>query len=147
LGGLLIASSGLCPRTDTFVIIPVKAPEVVWLRSCSGSASIFRNAAGERPKFGPLTASFSLEVRERLESAIDQTREWLLREHPEGHWVGELEGDTILESDHLASGVSRTGSFETALRQNYLVQAASHRGWAIYPGAARNRASVKAYFA
>src|SRR5690349_10997558 len=36
-----------------------------------------------------------------LDSAIDRTRQWLLdTQRGDGHWVGELEGDTILESEY-----------------------------------------------
>ena len=36
------------------------------------------------------------------ESAMERTAEWLLeRQHDEGYWVGELEGDTILESEYI----------------------------------------------
>ncbi|MGZ3302849.1 MAG: squalene--hopene cyclase, partial [Isosphaeraceae bacterium] len=35
-----------------------------------------------------------------LEAVLERTRGWLLsRQAPDGHWVGELEGDTILESE------------------------------------------------
>src|SRR3990172_9231109 len=59
------------------------------------------SAAG--PKFSPLTSSASMAVRdERLESAVERTRDWLLAaQHADGHWVGELEGDTILESEYI----------------------------------------------
>ena len=37
-----------------------------------------------------------------LEAALERTRSWLLsRQHADGHWVGELEGDTILESEYV----------------------------------------------
>ena len=37
-----------------------------------------------------------------VRSAIASTRQWLLAEqHADGHWVGELEGDTILESEYI----------------------------------------------
>src|SRR5437763_5429834 len=38
----------------------------------------------------------------RLRQAIQRARACLLAlQQPDGHWVGELEGDTILESEHL----------------------------------------------
>ena len=38
----------------------------------------------------------------RLEAAIERTRDYLLsKQAPEGYWVGELEGDTILESEYI----------------------------------------------
>ena len=37
-----------------------------------------------------------------LASALDRTSDWLLaRQTDEGYWVGELEGDTILESEYI----------------------------------------------
>ena len=37
-----------------------------------------------------------------LESALERTTDWLLaRQADEGYWVGELEGDTILESEYI----------------------------------------------
>ena len=37
-----------------------------------------------------------------LESALERTSDWLLaRQNDEGYWVGELEGDTILESEYI----------------------------------------------
>src|SRR5688572_6196619 len=48
--------------------------------------------------------------REVVDSALTQavaqgkelTCDWLLsRQHPDGYWCGELEGDTILESEYI----------------------------------------------
>ena len=37
-----------------------------------------------------------------LDQALERTTDWLLaRQHDEGYWVGELEGDTILESEYV----------------------------------------------
>ncbi len=37
-----------------------------------------------------------------LQSALERTRNWLVdRQSEEGFWVGELEGDTILESEYI----------------------------------------------
>ncbi len=37
-----------------------------------------------------------------VRQAIVRTRQWLLeQQHPDGYWVGELEGDTILESEYI----------------------------------------------
>ena len=34
--------------------------------------------------------------------AIAKTRDWLVaQQHADGYWVGELEGDTILESEYI----------------------------------------------
>ena len=35
-------------------------------------------------------------------SAIARTQQWLLdRQDPDGYWVGELEGDSILQSEYI----------------------------------------------
>src|SRR5207244_2361026 len=68
-----------------------------------------------------------------------------------GHWVGELQGDTILESEFvlLLAFLSREGEERTRKVAAYLLQ---HQlpdgGWTNYPGGPVDlSASVKAYFA
>ncbi len=59
---------------------------------------------GAGPHFSPeLLASVGLtEDAERLGNAIVRTRDWLIsQQYPDGFWVGELEGDTILESEYI----------------------------------------------
>src|SRR4051794_5463205 len=37
-----------------------------------------------------------------LQAAQERTRTWLVdRQQADGHWIGELEGDTILESESI----------------------------------------------
>jgi len=91
-------------------------------------------------------------VRSRLDPAIARTRDWLLDEqHPDGYWVGELEGDTILESEYilLMAYLGRESSETVKGAANYLLeQQLPEGGWAIYPGGPLEiSASVKAYFA
>ena len=39
---------------------------------------------------------------EDLDRGLERTRDWLLdQQRPDGYWVGELEGDTILESEYI----------------------------------------------
>lgn len=98
--------------------------------------------AGERPtEFSP-----------RLTAAIDRTRSYLLeQQHREGFWVGELEGDTILESEYLLLlAYLGRGQSDVARRlANYIFrQQLADGGWAIYPGGPLEiSASVKAYLA
>ena len=92
----------------------------------------------------PLQASF--------ESTLDRTRHWLLEEqHDDGHWVGELEGDTILESEYvlLMAYLGREGEEVCARACKYLFEKQRPEGgWSIYPGGPFDlSASVKAYFA
>jgi squalene-hopene/tetraprenyl-beta-curcumene cyclase len=87
-----------------------------------------------------------------LTSAVARTRQWLLDEqHADGYWVGELEGDTILESEYilLLAFLGRHHS-ETARKAaaQILSQQLTTGGWAMYPGGKTEiSGSVKAYFA
>ena len=88
----------------------------------------------------------------RLGGAIERTRDWLLaRQNPEGYWVGELEGDTILESEYilLLAFLGKGQSESARLAANYiLTQQQPGGGWALYPGGPLEMsASVKAYWA
>src|SRR6266851_7267972 len=50
----------------------------------------------------PLVATVPASGTGSLDRAIDLARECLLSlQQPDGHWVGELEGDSILESEYL----------------------------------------------
>ena len=87
-----------------------------------------------------------------LRSAILRTRQWLLAEqHADGYWVGELEGDTILESEYilLLAYLGRHDSPRAHQAARYILeQQLPDGGWAIYPGGGVDvTASVKAYFA
>ena len=91
------------------------------------------------------------ESLRRVEASRNATRQWLLdRQHADGYWVGELEGDTILESEYVLL-MAFLGREEEAI----CVKACRYLrdlqlptgGWAIYPGGpAEISASVKAYF-
>src|SRR5579872_3463895 len=74
----------------------------------------------------------------RLVAAIERTRDWLLaHQAPEGYWVGELEGDTILESEYilLLAYLGREGTPTARLCANYLLkQQLPGGGWSIFPG-------------
>ena len=79
-------------------------------------------------------------------------RGWLLdAQHADGHWVGELEGDTILESEYVLMmaylGREREEVCVKACRYLYEHENPGG-GWSIYPGGPVDiSASVKAYFA
>jgi len=84
--------------------------------------------------------------------AIARTRNWLLgRQQPDGHWVAELEGDTILESETILL-LAFLGQEDCRLARRaarYLVEKQlPGGGWAMYPGGGVEiSGSVKAYFA
>jgi squalene-hopene/tetraprenyl-beta-curcumene cyclase len=102
----------------------------------------------------PAEAGSGASGREGLDTApaIQRTCEWLRsRQHAEGYWVGELEGDTILESEYilLLAWLGR-GQSETARRAaRYIVQQQqAGGGWGQFPGAPLEiSSSVKAYLA
>ena len=49
-----------------------------------------------------VTKQMASEIDAKLSSTIKKTTDWLLQQqHADGHWCGELEGDTILESEYL----------------------------------------------
>lgn len=83
---------------------------------------------------------------------ILKTRQWLLEnQQDDGHWVAELEGDTILESEYILLlaylGEVDTPPAKRAARY-ILEQQLPEGGWAIFPGGPIEiSASVKAYFA
>jgi squalene-hopene/tetraprenyl-beta-curcumene cyclase len=101
---------------------------------------------------GELPATSERSSATLLRHAIARTRQWLLAEqHADGHWVGELEGDTILESEYilLLAWLGREQE-PAALKcaQHMLNLQLAEGGWAIYPGGPVDiSASVKAYFA
>jgi len=89
--------------------------------------------------------------REQTLRAIEDAQSWLLAaQEPDGHWCGELEGDTILETEyvlllHFLGRLDdpRVGKAARYVRRKQLAAG----GWAIYPGGPPEvSASVKAYF-
>jgi len=98
-----------------------------------------------------------MSLLEKINSEIDVpgaivgAREHLFSlQHEDGHWCGELEGDTILESEYiltlhfLGRAGERTRKAARYLKEKQLPEG----GWSIYPGGpAEVSSSVKAYFA
>jgi len=88
----------------------------------------------------------------QLRRAVVRTRQWLLtRQHADGYWVGELEGDTILESEYilLLAFLNQEDSPRAEAAARYILQQQNEEGgWAQYPGGPVDiSATVKAYFA
>ena len=82
--------------------------------------------------------------------ALEAGREYLLSiQQPDGHWVGELEGDTILESEYALLRYYLGNLDPERLRKlaNYVRQVQRPEGgWALYPGGSVEvSSSVKAY--
>ncbi|MCC6419055.1 MAG: squalene--hopene cyclase [Gemmataceae bacterium] len=87
-----------------------------------------------------------------LGEGIDRARRCLLaRQCADGHWVGELQGDTILESEYvlLMAFLGREGEERVAKAARYLLtQQQPGGGWGNYPGGPPDLSvTVKAYFA
>jgi squalene-hopene/tetraprenyl-beta-curcumene cyclase len=107
-----------------------------------------------RPHYWPAPISPALdgELNGRVAAAVGATRDWLLsRQHGEGYWCGELEGDTILESEYILL-LAWLGREKAAIAKKcaaYLVEKQLPTGgWAMYPGGKLEiSGSVKAYLA
>ena len=104
------------------------------------------------PTFDPGAIELAGCQEERLVEAVARTRDHLLSlQHDDGYWVGELEGDTILESEYilLLAYLGRETSEIARKAANYIQkQQLAGGGWAIYAGGPLElSASVKAYFA
>jgi len=88
------------------------------------------------------------ELGAGLERAVESL---LARRQPDGHWVGEAEGDTILESEYIILMRFLGWGPEEKLRKaaEYIRwKQLPDGGWSIYPGGPPElNASVKAYFA
>ena len=84
-------------------------------------------------------------------TALSAARDYLLSiQREDGHWCGELEGDTILESEYVLTlhFLGRAGEKTRKAAARLRAMQLPEGGWAIYPGGpAEVSASVKAYFA
>src|SRR3569833_3239377 len=110
-----------------------------------------------RTQIDPPSALLSTEtsvrtptLNEAVLSALDAGRNYLLSiQHADGHWVGELQGDTILETEYVLLRYFMGWLDSDRLRKlsNFVRQSQRPEGgWAIYPGGpAEVSASVKAY--
>ncbi len=97
-------------------------------------------------------ATSTIAANPDLDRAIQRTTEFLLqRQQPEGYWVAELEGDTILESEYILLlafvGQGQTDRAKEAAAY-ILAQQGKHGGWSQFPdGPVEISGSVKAYLA
>ena len=99
-------------------------------------------------------APVGLEPRPDLavSAALERARDALLeKQRPDGHWIGELQGDTILESEYIFLMAFLGREDEERLRKAakyILAQQRPEGGWSNYPGGPLELSvSVKAYFA
>src|SRR5262245_17009943 len=104
------------------------------------------------PFWATPSASLVDDLTARASSAIGLARDWLLsRQHEDGHWCAELEGDTILESEYILL-LAWLGREQWPIARKcaaYLIEMQLPTGgWAMYPrGGMELSGSVKAYLA
>src|ERR1700681_4688841 len=100
-----------------------------------------------QPRFGRIDLGL-----EHVVEGMERAKDWLLRlQHPDGYWCGELEADSMLESDyifmHTLLGTVDFGKMERAVNE-ILRHQNEDGGWSIYPNGPSNISlGVKAYFA
>ena len=87
-----------------------------------------------------------------VDQARTRTRDYLLEcQHGDGYWCGELEGDTILESEYilLLAFLNNEDTPTAQKAARYLIhKQLPGGGWAMFPGGNLDiSGSVKAYFA
>ncbi len=100
-----------------------------------------------QPRFGRLDLAM-----ERVSEGIGRAAAWLLGQQQEqGYWCGELEADSMLESDyiymHALLGTGDKGRLERAVNE-ILRHQNEDGGWSAYPGGPSNvNYGVKCYLA
>ncbi|HEU5340261.1 squalene--hopene cyclase [Edaphobacter sp.] len=100
-----------------------------------------------QPRFGRMDLGL-----EYVSDGIARAKEWLLgQQHEDGYWCGELEADSMLESDyifmHTLLGTGDRGKMERAVNE-IVRQQNDDGGWSLYPGGPSNISyGVKCYFA
>ncbi|HJQ25251.1 MAG TPA: squalene--hopene cyclase [Blastocatellia bacterium] len=97
------------------------------------------------------TALAERSLEPDVRRAIKRAQQYFSQiQNPDGHWCGELEGDTILESEYILTMhfIGRADSDRVRKAANYIRQKQlPGGGWAIYDGGpAEVSASAKAYF-
>jgi len=99
-----------------------------------------------------LAARTSSSLQSPISRAVEAASRCLLGlQRDDGHWCGELQGDTILESEYvlLLAFLGREGEDACRKAARYLLaQQTSEGGWSNYHGGPVDLSvSVKAYFA
>jgi squalene-hopene/tetraprenyl-beta-curcumene cyclase len=100
----------------------------------------------------PLMLELPAETPNGLELAWQKSRDALLRlQNPAGYWVGELQGDSILESEYILLKFILEQESDPDLPKiaNYLRNLQNPEGgWSLFPGGPSDLSgTVKAYFA
>lgn len=107
---------------------------------------------GSRDLLAQDAAPLVQETPSALAEAVERARDCLLaKQQPDGHWVGELQGDTILETEYilLMAFLGKEADPRVGKAARYVLQQQMPEGgWCIYPGGPfEMSASVKAYLA
>ena len=119
--------------------------QVLEIGELNGMSSEWQESRGVRfdpkhPRFGNGPSFLNSPTKTRISI-----------QHDDGFWCGELEGDTILESEYilLLTHLGRGQSDKSLRCANYIrQQQLAEGGWAIFPGGPLEiSASVKSYFA
>ena len=114
------------------------------------SGSPINPQAGKRsvqPRFGRMDLGLDL-----VKAGIAKSVDWLLSlQHPDGYWCGELEADSMLETDyifmHTLLGTGDRGKMERAVNE-ILRHQNRDGGWSLFPGGPSNvNYGVKSYLA
>ncbi|HEY3284397.1 MAG TPA: squalene--hopene cyclase, partial [Armatimonadota bacterium] len=113
---------------------------------------MFEELGGRQGHAGTSEQVADWSVEQRVPQAVASARAHLLSlQRPDGHWVGELEGDTILESDYaiLLAFLGRLDSPKLPLLAEHLERKQlPEGGWSCFPGGPADiSGSVKAYLA
>jgi squalene-hopene/tetraprenyl-beta-curcumene cyclase len=123
------------------------------MESSAKVRNVPREGTGSQPApdfydSSPESNGCAMDVRQ----AMARTQQWLLeQQQADGHWVAELEGDTILESEYilLLAYLGRHPSTVARKAARYIAgRQMPSGGWSLYPGGRMDiSVSVKAYFA
>jgi squalene-hopene/tetraprenyl-beta-curcumene cyclase len=106
--------------------------------------------AGDQP--GPTSRADLRAFTAAVDHALDRARNCLLsKQAPDGHWCGELQGDSILESEYILLMwiLGKESDPALPLIANYLRNIQQpDGGWNLYPGGPADiSGTVKGYFA
>ena len=110
------------------------------------------SARSKQPSNAARSAAISQGLQDAVRSAAGKAHVCLLRaQRQDGHWCGELEGDTILESEFilLLAFLEQEDSAVAPRAARYILsKQLPSGGWPLYPGGGLDiSCSVKAYFA
>src|SRR6201997_3623945 len=90
-----------------------------------------------QPRFGRIDLGL-----EHITDGIERAREWLLnQQHPDGYWCGELEADSMLESDYIFLHTLLESGDPGRLRRAFVEMMRyqlEDGSWSLYPGGAGN---------